>query len=290
MKSALAPFLLALVCLATNARAQYPGAPSYPGATGSYGAPPAGAGLYGSPSYGNTGGYTAMSPSLPAPQMGSPYAGPTMMDPSAPPPPGTYNFQQPSTQNSWGGIQQSMAGSNMLHYRYLEAGYRYVDPQGGELDGSHGLGVTLSIDLPTIFFLKGTINWSSGTGKKNVRGATEADYDLAVITVGGGAYMAVTPKLHFVGEIGLVYANLSSSGSNISYSDAGIYVRPSLRYQLVDWLELQAGVTVSSADDYDSKVVDFGAYFRVFPQVDMNLGMDLGDETRTIRAGARMRW
>lgn len=285
MKSALAPILLALVCLAPTARAQYPGAPAYPGAAGGYGAvPPAGAGLYG-----NT-GYTAMSPSLPPPTMNSPYAGPTMMDPTPPPAPGTYNFQQPAAQNSWGGIQQSMTGNNMLHYRYLEAGYRYVDPKGGELDGSHGLGVTLSIDLPTVFFVKGSINWSSGSGTKNVRGAADADYDLSVITVGGGAYIAITPKFHFVGEIGLVYANLSSSGSNISYTDAGIYVRPSLRYQLVDWLELQAGVTISSADDYDSKVIDFGAYFRVFPQVDMNLGMDLGDETRTIRAGARMRW
>jgi len=230
-----------------------------------------------------------MSPTLPPPTLNSPYAGQTMMDPSAPPPPGSYGFQQPATQNSWG-MQQSMTGSNLLNYRYLEAGYRYVDPSGGELDGSHGLGLTLSMDLPTIFFIKGSFNWSSGSGTKNVKGAANADYDLSVITVGGGAYMAITPKLHFVGEIGLVYANLSSSGGNISYTDGGIYIRPSLRYQLVDWLELQAGVTVGSTSDYDSKIIDFGAYFRIFPQVDMNLGMDIGDENRTIRAGARMRW
>lgn len=284
MKSALAPLLLAMVCITPMARAQQ--YPAYSGAGYGYGSsvPQAGAGLY------NQGGYTAISPSLQGPSMGSPYAGPTMMDPNPPPAPGTYNFQQPAAQNSWGGIEQSMTGNNMLTYRYLEAGYRYVDPKGGELDGSHGLGVTLSIDLPTIFFVKGTVNWSSGSGTKNVRGAADADYDLSVITVGGGAYIAITPKLHFVGEIGLIYANLSSSGSNISYTDGGIYIRPSLRYQLVDWLELQAGVTVGSTNDYDSKVIDFGAYFRVFPQVDMNLGMDLGDENRTIRAGARMRW
>ncbi|HEY1082563.1 MAG TPA: hypothetical protein VGE29_09895, partial [Prosthecobacter sp.] len=233
----------------------------------------------------------AMSPTLPPPNMSSPYAGPTMMDPNPPVQNyGGYGYQQQAPTNAWGGVQQSMNGSNMLSYRYIEATYRYVDPRGGDLDGSHGLGVTLSIDLPTIFFVKGSFNWSSGSGTKNVRGAADADYDLSVITIGGGAYVAITDRLHFVGEIGLVYANLSSSGRNISYTDGGIYVRPSLRYQMVDWLELQAGVTVSSANDYDSKVVDFGAYFRVFPQMDMNVGMDLGDETRTLRAGARLRW
>lgn len=281
MKAALT--LLALSCLATAVSAQSPNAPAYPG-YGYSAQPPAGAGLYG-----NT-GYNAVSPTLPSPTMSSPYAGPTMMNPTPPPAPGTYDYQQPVTTNAWGGMQQSMTGSNMLNYRYVEAGYRYVDPSGGELNGSHGLGVVLSIDLPTVFFVKGSFNWSSGSGTKNVRGAANADYDLSVITIGGGAYMAITPKLHFVGEVGLVYANLSSSGNNISYTDGGIYVRPSLRYQMVDWLELQAGVTVSSASDYDSKVIDFGAYFRVFPQMDLNLGMDLGDETRTMRAGARLRW
>jgi hypothetical protein len=282
MKPAIALPLLAAFSLISMASAQYPGAPTYPGATGGYGAmPPAGTGLYGGT------GYTAMSPTLPPPNMSSPYAGPTMMEPA---PAANYGFQQPVATNSWGGVQQSMTGSNMLNYRYLEASYRYVDPRGGDLDGSHGLGVTLSMDLPTIFFVKGSFNWSSGTGTKNVKGAADADYDLSVITIGGGAYMAITPKLHFVGEVGLVYANLSSSGRNISYTDGGIYIRPSLRYQMVDWLELQAGVTVSSANDYDSKVIDFGAYFRVFPQMDMNIGMDLGDETRTLRAGARLRW
>lgn len=284
MKSAF--LIIAAAGLASLAYAQYPGAPAYPGTGGGYGAPPAGAGLYG-----NT-GYTAMSPTLPPPNMSSPYAGPTMMDPGA----GQQNYggygyqQQPAQANAWGGIQQSTNGSNMLTYRYLEASYRYVDPKGGELNGSHGLGVTLSMDLPTIFFVKGSFNWSSGTGTKNVKGAANADYDLSTISVAGGAHFAITDRLHFVGEVGLIYANLSSEGNNISYTDGGIYVRPSLRYQMVDWLELQAGVTASSTNDYDSKIVDIGAYFRVFPQMDVNLGMDIGDESRVVRAGARLRW
>lgn len=284
MKSVLASIFFAAACWASSAVAQGPGAPTYPGAAGGYGfnPPPAGSGL-------NNPGYVTMSPTMAAPTIGSPYAGQTMMDTAPPPQPGYGNYQQPVSTNNWG-MQQSMSGSNMINYRYIEANYRYVDPRGGDLNGSHGLGVTLSIDLPTMFFVKGSFNWSSGEGTKNVRGAAKADYDLSVITIGGGAFIPLTDKLHFVGEVGLVYANLSSSGRNVSYTDGGIYVRPSLRYQMVDWLELQAGVTISSADDYDSKVIDFGAYFRVFPQMDMNIGMDLGDETRTMRAGARLRW
>jgi hypothetical protein len=55
-------------------------------------------------------------------------------------------------------------------------------------------------------------------------------------------------------------------------------------------LELQAGVTVSSTSDYDSKTFDFGGYFRVLPQLDLNVGADIGDVNRTFKTGARLRW
>lgn len=240
------------------------------------------------PSYGAPAAYPGMSPTLPAPAMGSPYAGPTMMEPA----PMNYGYQQPAQANSWGStVQQSMGGGTpLLNYSYIEAGYRFIDPKIEGANGSHGLGVALVMDLPTIFFLKGSFNWTSGSGDRTTRGAANANYKLSTITIGGGAYMAITQKLHFVGEIGLVYANFDADGLNKSYTDGGIYVRPSLRYQVVDWLELQAGVTVSSTSDYDSKVLDFGGYFRVMPQVDLNLGADFGDVNRTFKAGARLRW
>lgn len=232
--------------------------------------------------------YPGMAPTLPPPALGSPYTGPTMVDPSM-----NYGgYQQPAPANSWGStVQQSMGGGTpLLNYSYVEAGYRYVDPKVSGVDGSHGLGVALVMDLPTIFFLKGTFSWGSGSGEKTVKNAAAADYDLSTITIGGGAYMAITPKLHFVAELGLVYANFSSQGLNKSYTDGGIYVRPSLRYQVVDWMELQAGVTVSSTSDYDSKIIDIGGYFRVMPQFDLNLGADFGDANRTLKTGARLRW
>jgi hypothetical protein len=204
------------------------------------------------------------------------------------------NYGQPPAQtNSWGStVQQSMgsSGPSILNYQYAEAFYRYVSPKESDYNGSHGLGVALVMPLPTIFFLKGTFAWGSGTGEKTAKAAANADYELSTITIGGGAYMPITQKLHFVGEVGLVYANFQADGVDKSYTDGGIYVRPSIRYQVVDWLELQAGVTVASTDDYDSKVFDVLGYFRVFPMLDLNIGADFGDVTRGFRAGARLRW
>lgn len=291
MKQHVLPALAALASLASPVAAQ------------NYGYPPAGAGLqpppaYTAPSYGAPApGYGApapspypgIAPSLPPPTLGSPYAGPTMMDPMPPPPPPAYGFQQPAPTNAWGGIQQSVEGS-MLNYQYLEVGYRYLDPKGGDYNGSHGLGGTLVLQLPAMFFLKASVNWTSGSGTKTARGVKDADYDLSTITIGGGLFMAVKPNFHFVGEAGFVYANFDGANRNHSFTEAGIYVRPSLRYQMVDWLELQTGVTVTSMSDFDSKIWDLGGYFRVMPQFDLNLGFDIGDQNRTLRAGGRLRW
>jgi hypothetical protein len=242
------------------------------------------------PALGGPAPYAGMSPTLPAPAAGSPYAGPTMVDPNAGM--GYGGYQEPAPANSWGStMAQSMGGGTpLLNYSYVEAGYRFVDPKVEGANGSHGLGVALVMDLPTVFFLKGSFTWGSGSGERSAKTAANADYKLSTISIGGGAYMAITPKFHFVGEVGLVYANFQADGVNKSYTDGGIYIRPSMRYQVVDWMELQAGVTVTSASDYDSKIVDFSGYFRIFPQVDFNLGADFGDATRTFKTGARLRW
>ncbi|HRJ10317.1 MAG TPA: hypothetical protein PK490_05795 [Prosthecobacter sp.] len=229
-----------------------------------------------------------MSPTLPPPSLGSSYAGPTMMEP-VPPPPSPYGFQQPTPTNTWGSIQESAEGS-MLNYQYLEVGYRYLDPKGGDYNGSHGLGGTLVLKLPAMFFLKGSVNWTSGSGNKTVRGVKDADYSLSTITIGGGLFMAIKPNFHFVGEAGFVYANFDGANRNYSFTEAGIYIRPSLRYQMVDWLELQTGVTVTSTSDFDNRIWDLAGYFRVMPQFDLNIGFDIGNESRVLRAGGRLRW
>jgi hypothetical protein len=247
---------------------------------------------YGAPGHpGGNGPYTGIAPSVPAPSMESGY-GQSLLSPAS----ANYNYYPQQAQtNAWSGFRQGAAGGsgggvNLLSYNYIDGGYRYIDPRGGSLDGSHGLGATISLALFNPFFIKAGFNWTSGTGGNTAAAAAGADYDLSTISVAGGVFMPITQKLHFIGEVGLVYANLDADRLGLSYTDAGIYVRPSLRYQAMDVLELQGGVTVNSTSDYDSRILDFGAYFSVLPQLDLNLGADFGDENRTMKAGVRVRW
>lgn len=266
MKTALLFPLVAVLCLAQSASAQQFGGSSYP---------PAGAGLY-----------TGVAPSLPPPPPDSGYGGNSLFPTTAP----ANSYQQPQSakMNSWGA--SGAGGASLLSYNYIDGGYRYIDPRGNALDGSHGIGVTLSMALFNPFFIKAGFNWTSGTGGNTVAAAANADYDFSTLSVAGGVFMPITEKFHFVGEVGLIYANLDANSLGLSYTDAGIYVRPSLRYQAMDNLEIQGGVTVNSTSDYDSRSLDLGAYLKVMPQLDLNLGADFGDETRTMKAGVRVRW
>lgn len=241
-----------------------------------------------SPPGAGAGTYSGVAPSLPPPAPNSGYGSPSFVSQPAAPNYG-YGTQQPAPANTWAGstIGNSMS---MLSYNYIDAGYRYIDPKGNSFDGSHGLGATVSFALFQPFFVKAGLNWTSGSGGNTVKAASNANYSLSTISIAGGVYMPITQKLHFVGEVGLVYANLDATSSSLSYTEAGVYVRPSLRYQALDFLELQGGVTVSSTSNYDSKLIDLGAYLRLMPQLDFNLGADFGDESRTMRAGVRLRW
>jgi hypothetical protein len=246
---------------------------------------------YGAPGHPGGGGpYTGVAPTVPPPSVSSGY-GQTMYSPAS----ANYSYYPPQQQSAktsvWGSTQPGAGGSaSLLSYNSIDAGYRYIDPRGNALDGSHGLGLSVSLGLFNPFFVKAGFNWTSGTGGNTVAAAANADYDFSTISLGGGVFMPITDKLHFLGEVGLIYANLDANALGLSYTDAGVYVRPALRYQAMDNLEIQGGVTVNSTSDYDSRSFDLGAYFSVMPQLDLNLGADFGDETRTMKAGVRVRW
>ncbi|HYF35791.1 MAG TPA: outer membrane beta-barrel protein, partial [Prosthecobacter sp.] len=255
MKPTLALTMVAAACCISGAFAQY-GAPGHPGGQGPY---------------------TGVAPTVPAPSPDS-YYGQSIYSPAS----ANYSYypqqKQATPTNSWSGFKSSGSATNLLSYNYIDGGYRYIDPRGNALDGSHGLGLSVSLGLFNPFFVKAGFNWTSGTGGNTVAAATNADYDFSTISVAGGVFMPITEKLHFLGEVGLIYANLDANALGLSYTDAGIYVRPGLRYQAMPNLELQGGVTVNSTSDYDSRTIDLGAYLSVMPQLDLNLGADFGDE------------
>ncbi|MFO1486438.1 MAG: hypothetical protein U1F71_23955 [Verrucomicrobiaceae bacterium] len=200
---------------------------------------------------------------------------------------GAYSPPPPSSAASYG-----KPGSNVVNFNNLEVYYRYVDPKNKNLDGAHTLGGALTVALFEPLYLKIGASWGSGGGGSgSVGGAVNANYDFASIQAGAGFHTSlINNRLTFVAEAGLVYASLRATDSSLSFSDGSIYIRPALRFTPWDFMEIQAGVTVSSADKYDSKVVDLATYFRVLPMFDIGVGADLGDTTRAFRTTLRLRW
>lgn len=226
--------------------------------------PPPGAGadmMYGAPAYGAPPadmGYSPMAPQGPAPLLGG---------------------NSPTSNN----------GLSMLRYDYLYGGYQYTKPSSGNLDGSHGLGLGLSVQLFQPFYIKGGATWGSGDGG-GLAGATGADYDFASISAAGGLYMPIFDNLHFFGELGMNYTSIDAQNSTLSFNDGSIFVRPGFRFQPISRLELQAGVMVGSSDNYDSRMVDLSAYWSLMNQFDVGVGGDFGDESKAFKLGVRFRW
>lgn len=271
------------------------GAP--PPGYGVMGVPPPGYGMYASapppsvPAYPNT-----MPPSSPTPYVSAP---PTYIDPYATAPaPGPVSSYAPQGSGSSYTPPPSAAGystktgPDIVNFNNVEVFYRYVDPKEANLDGAHTIGGALTVALFNPLYLKFGASWGSGPGGGgNVGGAAKADYDFASIQAGAGFHTTlINDRLTFVAEAGLIYASLKAKDSSLSFSDGSIYVRPALRFTPMDWLELQAGVTVSSADKYDSKVLDLTGYFRLLPMFDIGVGADFGDTTRAFRTSLRLRW
>ncbi len=257
-----------------------------------YGTPPPG---YGSPppnvpAYPNSLPPATVSSNVTAPP---PYADPYATAPapgqmSSYTPQGVSNYSSgPASAANYGA---KPAGPNMVNFNNVEAFYRYVAPKADNLSGANTIGATLTVALFNPLYLKFGASWGSGGGG-SVTGATKGNYDFASIQAGAGFHTPlINDKLTFVAEAGLSYASLKAQDTSVSFSDGSIYVRPALRFTPINWLEVQAGVTVSSADKYDSKMIDLTTYFRVLPMFDIGVGGDFGNTTRAFRTSLRLRW
>lgn len=239
-------------------------------------AAPAWAQYYGAP----TGGMGSVPTMPPAPPPGPPpsydyYGG------------GDYSYGAPSSSpGSSGGASFSTTGPNILSYGFLEGQYQYVDPKDNRLEGSHGIGLTLSAQLFQPLYLKAGFGWSKSSGG----GSASKEYDFTNASLGVGLYLPIVSKFHFVGEVGGIYSKLDATRESISFTEGAIYARPGLRFAPTEAIELQAGITISSADDFNSNVIDISAYFRVISQLDVGVGVDLGDEFTGFTGGIRFRW
>ncbi len=279
-------------------------------ASAQYGPPPAGYGTMGMappPTSAPPPSVPAYPNSMPPPMVSSAVTPPPVgyTDPyAAPPPPGgmaamppqgtsPYGAPPPAPGTYGGPADMGYGGAvvpGIVNYNYLELTYRYIQPKSKGLDGANTIGGTLSVALFEPLFLKFGAFWGSGKGA-GTAGATNSDYDFAAIQASVGFHtQLLDQRLQFTGEAGMQYANLKSTNTAASFSDGSLFVRPALRFAPTDAIEVQAGVTVSSADKYDSKVLDLSGYFRVMPKLDVGIGADFGDTTRGFRGNVRFRW
>jgi hypothetical protein len=175
---------------------------------------------------------------------------------------------------------------DILSYGFLEAGYQYQKPKESSLEGSHGIALSLSAQLFKPMFIKADFGWSQGDGG----GRSSKEYDFTHASLGAGFYLPVGSMFHFLGEVGGIYGKIDAERDSLSFTEGAVYARPAIRFAPVEFLEFQAGVSVTSADNFDAMVFDLAAYFRVLSQLDLGMNVDLGDEFTGFTGGIRFRW
>lgn len=199
---------------------------------------------------------------------------------------GGAGFAQP--QQNFGPAVSSMPVSSMLTYGQLEGRYVYNTFKTEGIPSSSGLALGLTAQLFNPFFLHADFNWSSTSGSGS--GVSSKSYDFSTIAIGGGGYFAVTDRVHIVAEVGGLYSSLSASKDRLSFSDGAIYMNPKVRFLATEVMELDLGLLLTSADNYNSSVFQLGGYWRMFSSMDLGGGVDFGDQQSSYHLGVRFRW
>jgi hypothetical protein len=189
------------------------------------------------------------------------------------------------TQGAMGGMMPA-TGSQMLSYGNLEGRVIRNTFKDKSIDASNGLQLELMAQLFNPFFLHADFAWS-GSAKT---GSKTNSYNFSTIRIGGGGFFAINDRLHLMAELGGMYSSLSAKKDALSFSDGALYVNPTLRFAATEQMELQAGVLMTSADKYSSRVFELGGYWKLFSQMDLGLGLDLGNQGSSYHAGVRFRW
>ena len=240
-------------------------------------------------------GYSVQGPA-PA-GMGRPQPITSSYSPATPPPTfdpnmgmGTASYGGPaySGQQNYPGqpVMASPVNGSMLGYGQLDIDYLRTTYADKNLKASDGLGISLKTPVFNFLYLHFGVDFSSGTDST----FSAKNYDFSTITLGGGGHFAITDRFHLTGEIGFLYANLSATRSNLSFSNGAVYIKPGVRFAATDDIELDGNITATSADKYDSFVFDLGGYYKIFAQMDLGLNVGFGDQSTTYRAGVRFRW
>ncbi len=175
--------------------------------------------------------------------------------------------------------------NSMLTYGQLEVDYLRTVYKDKTVNPSNGAAISLMAKLFDPVFLHFGVDMGNGTSK-----AFSNSYNFSTLRLGGGAFWAISDRVHLTGELGMSYAHMDKTATSVGFSEGSVYMMPGIRFLASDSFELDGHLTASSADKYDSFVFDIGGYYKLFSQMDVGLDIGLGDQSTTYRAGVRFRW
>jgi hypothetical protein len=177
-----------------------------------------------------------------------------------------------------------LSSTDLLNYDLLTFEYVHSRPKEDALTSSNGLQLGLMVQIFKPLFIHGQFGWAAGS-ESGTR-----EYDFTTTALGVGTYLPIASWFHIMGEAGVRYGKRDSKIERFDVAETSFYLRPALRLAPLPFLELQAGYTFSSTDEYDTALLDLTTYFRVFSHLDLSLGVDLGDEANHFTGGLRFRW
>ena len=172
------------------------------------------------------------------------------------------------------------SASAAITYTNFSAGYIYTDNDVPGADNGNGIGVGLEVSPFEHLYLTGGVNWSTASSEFG-------DLDGITGHAGVGGYYAITDSFHLAGDLGIAFSDLDAPG--LDGSDSAFYVRPHVRAQLTEIIELHVGAQYANFNTTDGEWSAFGnLYISVFGNAQLMAGVGISDDATTATAGVRI--
>jgi len=166
------------------------------------------------------------------------------------------------------------AAGTPFTYNYLDVGLRLADRDG--IDAT-GIGAEGSFQIQPRLRVKAIFQYLD---------ADDFDGELEDIGASIGYYTELDPQSHFVFDVGLMYEYFSAG--NFDDDDTGIKLDGTLRHQLNEKLEFNAGINYIDIFDDDDIGILLAGIFQIAPKMHAQVRYESIFETDTFSFGVRM--
>lgn len=172
------------------------------------------------------------------------------------------------------------SASAAITYTNFSAGYIFSDLDVPGADNGNGIGIGLEVSPFEHVYLTGGASWS-------LTSSDIGDLDSFTGHAGVGGYYAITDSFHIAGDLGIAFSDVEASG--LDGSDSAFYVRPHVRAQLTEIIELHVGAQYANFNTTDGEWSAFGnLYISVFGNAQLMAGVGVSDDATTATAGVRI--